>query len=74
MTTWNTIILYGLTDVTLTFTTYKKIFWPTLRRFFVFCQHTISTFVKSHEPAYKPSFAKELTLALAQRIKFDTLF
>lgn len=46
---------------------------PTLRRFFVFCQRTVSTFAKPHEPTNNPSIAKELTLAPAQRIKFETL-
>jgi len=46
MNTFNLIQQYGLTVKALTLTIDKKKSTPTLRRFFVFCQHTVSTFAK----------------------------
>jgi len=40
------LIQYGLTVKALTLTIDKKKSTPTLRRFFVFCQRTVSTFAK----------------------------
>jgi hypothetical protein len=67
------IQLYRLTDQIQTKKTNKEIFGPTLQRFFIFCQHTISTFAKPHKPEHNPSFAKELTLLAHQILLILTL-
>lgn len=46
MNTLNLIQQYGLIVKALTLTIDKKKSTPTLRRFFVFCQRTVSTFAK----------------------------
>jgi len=46
MNTLNLIQKNGLTVKALTLTIHKKKSTPTLRRFFVFCQRTVSTFAK----------------------------
>lgn len=77
MTTWKTLRLDRQTATPLTVTTdwkENKKRRSILRRFFVFCQHTVSTSRKSHMPtAQSQNLREELTLAPTQRIKFETL-
>ena len=71
--TWDTLRLDQHTATPLTVTTDGKENRkrrPTLRRFFVFCQRTVSTFAKPHEPTHNPSFAKELTFAVPLMITY----
>ena len=77
MTTWDILRLDRQTATPLTVTTDqkdKKKRRPILRRFFVFCQHTVSTFAKPHKPTHNQTFAKELTIATAQIfVSFDLI-
>jgi len=73
MTNRMTIQLYRLTDQIQTKKKDKDIFGQTLRRFFIFCLHTVSTFAKPHKPAHNQSFAKELTLLTRQILLILTI-
>lgn len=68
MTTWDTLQLDRLTITSLTVTTNQKDKKkrPTLRRFFVFCQRTVSTFAK-------PLKANPQTKALQKNLPLPSL-